>query len=65
MWIQNWVGILFGTGLRLKGLIPLLGPAPGLLPAVHHFLSLMTEAVGNLRTALAEAVDLTLKRLWG
>lgn len=52
-------------GTEAQGLIPLLGPAPDLLPALHHFLSLMTEAVGNLRTALAEVVNLTLKRLWG
>lgn len=52
-------------GTKAQGLIPLLGPDPDLPPAVHHFLSLMTEAVGSLRSALAEAVNLTLQRLWG
>lgn len=44
-------------------LVPLLGLPPDLPPAVHHFLLLMSEAVGNLGAFLAEPADPTFKRL--
>lgn len=42
------------------GLIPLLGPALELPPALSHLLLPMPEAVGCLRASLAQAAHLTL-----
>lgn len=63
VWTEN--GREQSHGTKAHGLIPLLGLAADLPPAVHHFLMLMSKAVCNLRTFLAEPADPTSKRLWG